>query len=53
MLQKMADVRLATREKVVEADNVVPLGKQPLTQMRSEKATAASYQNCLCHNKSR
>src|SRR4051812_37728048 len=43
--QQMRDVRLLTCKKVVDANNVVPLPDELLTKVRTQKSSAASYEN--------
>jgi len=41
----MKDIVLAAGEKIVEAEDVMPFGKQPLTEMRTKKSGAAGNQD--------
>ena len=41
----MLDVALGAREKVVEADDVVPRFNQPVAQMRADESGAAGHQD--------
>src|SRR5215467_616436 len=43
----MGDIILAAREVVVDAQDVIALGEQALTQMRTEKPGSASDENTL------
>ena len=45
--QEMADVVLAAGEKIVEAEDILPLGEKPLAEVRSEKTGAAGDENPL------
>jgi hypothetical protein len=43
--EQMADVLLAAREEVVDADDIVPVGQEAITQVRAEKTGAAGDQH--------
>jgi hypothetical protein len=45
--EKMADVVLAAREKIVEAQDVLSFGEKPLAEVRSEETGAAGDENPL------
>src|SRR5581483_12180829 len=41
---EMLDVGAFAAEKIVQADDLVPVAQQPLAQMRSQKSRAARHQ---------
>jgi hypothetical protein len=43
MLEEMGDVVLPSGEEIVDAENVVPLGDEPLAQKRAEESGAACH----------
>ena len=47
----MGNVRLLTREEIIEANHVVPLLDEPLAKMGAQEAGAAGDQDAfdLCH----
>jgi hypothetical protein len=45
LLEQVGDVRLLTGEEVVDADHVVPLGHEPLTEVAAEEAGPAGDEN--------
>ena len=45
--EKVGDVRLLAREEVVDADHVVTFADEPLAEMATEEAGAASDENPL------
>ncbi len=46
-VEQMIDVLARPREKIVDADDVVAPGKQPVAEMRPDEACTAGYQNAL------
>ena len=47
LVEQVNNVRLLARKKVVQADDIVPLSHQPLTQMRAEKTSSSGHQNAI------
>ena len=45
--QQMHDVGLLAGEKIVDADDIVPLLNQSIAQMRPDKTSPASHDNAL------
>ena len=43
IVQQMNNVITRSSEKVVDAKYIVPVGKQPLAEMRSDKTRSAGY----------
>jgi hypothetical protein len=43
----MLDVPLRAGEEVVETDDVVALGDQPVAQVRSQESGASCHQDCF------
>jgi hypothetical protein len=48
VLEQVLDVRLASREEVVDAQYLVPGGKQALAQVRAEKSGSAGDEQLFC-----
>ena len=45
VVEQRENIFAAAREKIVEANNIVPLRNQSLAQMRADKTRAARHQN--------
>lgn len=50
MIEQMDNVVLGAGEEIIEADDVMAIVQQAFAEMGSEKAGAASDQNCFSHN---
>src|SRR5712691_9697387 len=47
LIQQVLDVAAAAGEQVVQAENLVALGSEPITEVGSQKARAAGDNNAL------
>jgi hypothetical protein len=47
MADQVLDVALGAGEEVIDADDVVPLGNEAVTQVRTEEAGASGDQDAL------
>jgi hypothetical protein len=49
VVQQLLDVLPPSGEEVVETDHLVSEANEPVAELRSQKASAASDENPLCH----
>jgi hypothetical protein len=48
IIHEMSDIFLPTGKKIIQAEHLMPFGKQAFTQVRPQKSRAAGYEYSHC-----